>query len=614
MIDIKRIKELVKNDKLSKNIKDKLSKIDLKKLNKLWQKISYYVINDNTKKRIKAIKEKICAKKKSYAVYLSMGILVLAGTIIIISNNPKTIETVSKKNIIEISKAEELYYSGQFDEAVNEYLKLQEKEPLEGYWDAKIAEIYSVKGDLVNSKKYLENAKVKGKQNSEVLNYVIFTQFMNKEYKEALALGETALAQFPNDKSLMKTMYTVYMANNMVDKAKAIVDKYPVDVKSTFDLAEYARLLMITGNWEEGYKELREAWYADKDEYKIYDILAQISLYDRDTLLQNITSLSEKNPNDLAYKMWLAKIYSLDEATAEQAKSLISELKGKEVGKIEIRILEAYVLQNLNENDKADDLIQKVIEENKDDYRVLHTAGWFYLNKKNYYTALKYCNESIARNKNYADNYGFLMPEIFDGLDKAKDGEPYFRTAIYMEPYNFNVLLSTAEYYRNSAKDNEKALEYFQLAGFIKPNEPEIKYNMAEIKISEDKVEEAVNLLKECIKLSDDIAKYHRTLGTIYLLNGKPAEAIKEIRYAYGSDQEDILTLNNAGCYYITQDVNFVKAEYNLRKAVEGIKPTTDKYTSDTIKENYKKAKDLIDAYNKGNGNTLKMPDFILFY
>jgi tetratricopeptide (TPR) repeat protein len=138
---------------------------------------------------------------------------------------------------------------------------------------------------------------------------------------------------------------------------------------------------------------------------------------------------------------------------------------------------------------------------------------------------------------------------------------------------------------------------------------------MALIDISNKKIDDAVNLLKECIKLSDSTAKYHRTLGALYLLNNNPQEAIKETRYAYGSDQEDIMTLNNAGCYYISQEVNFDRGLFNLQKAQEGINSSTDKYTADTIKENYKKARELYDQYNSGKANTtLKMPEFILFY
>ncbi|MCM8711172.1 tetratricopeptide repeat protein [Clostridium sp. SYSU_GA19001] len=608
----------MKDIKMIKYIKNIMNKIRKRfkhlKIEVILDKTKYNFKKGKIKTGVQNFKEIIKGNKKVYIIAFIVFAIVISAFTATVLRNTKSADTIGKKYVFESNTAEDYYYNSQYDLAIEEYKKLQEKDLKEGLWDAKIGEIYSVEGDKENSKKFIDKAKALGSKNAEVLNYVVFTELMNKDYKEALQHGEEALGQFPKDKSLIKTMFTVYMANNMLDKAKALVDNYPVDEKSACDLAEYARMLIADGNWEEGYKRLRRAWDIDKDEYRIYDVLAQSSIYNKDKLLEDITALSEKNPDDLAYKMWLAKIYSTDEVTAEQGSKLVEELKTKDVGSIEVKVIEAAVLQSLKQSEKADELIKKVIEENKEDYRVFHTAGWYYLNKKDLNTAMQYCRESIKKNKEYSDNYGFLMPEILKALGKTKEGDPYFRTAIYKEPYNYNIMLTAANYYWNTTKDSVKALEYFNFAEIIKPDEPEIKYNMALINISNNNTEDAIRLLKECIKLSDDIAKYHRTLGTIYLLNGNAAEAIKEIRYAYGSDESDILTLNNAGCYYITQDVNFVKGEYNLRKALEGINASTDKYTSDTIKENYRKAKELIDKYNNGNGNQIKMPEFILFY
>ncbi|MFL0268413.1 tetratricopeptide repeat protein [Candidatus Clostridium radicumherbarum] len=583
--------------KVSKNIRNSLSK-------------------ENIKRSLVNFKVKFKENKRAYILFSLAGIFLIAALAFSVNQAYNDLVPVSQRYVISENKAEEYYYNKEYDKAIEEYknIKNKDKNQGEGLWDAKISEIYSIKGDLENSKKSMEDALKLGSKNPEVLNYIVFTEFMNKDYKTALAQGEEALKQFPKDKRLIKTMFTVYKANNEKDKAKNLLANYPLDYKSSVDTAEYARMLMLDGQWDQGYKELRAAWIIDKDEYKIYDILAQVSVYNKDTLLENVTTLSEKNLNDLAYKMWLAKIYSLSDSTADQADKILQDLKNEDVGKIEVKLIEASVLQGLKQNDKADELIKNVIDDNKGDYRVLHTASWYYLNKKDLVNAEKYCRESIIKNKAYTDNYGFLMPEILKAEGKNEEAEPYFRTAIFKEPYNYNIMLTVANFYWYTTKDTTKAMEYFDYAQLINPEEPEIKYNMAQIDISNNKIDDAINLLKQCISINDSVAKYHRTLGTIYLLNGKPADGIKEIRYAYGSDQEDILTLNNAGCYYISVDQNLDKGEYNLRKAVEGINSTTDKYTADTIKENYKKTKDLLDQYKNGSNKTLKVPDLVLFY
>lgn len=597
--------ELIKKSFTKENIKN------------IYFKIKESFTKENIIKNLETFKAKFKDNLRAYLIFSFVGIFLVVSLALSFKQVYNKMIPVSKRYDITENKAEEYYYNREYDKAIDEYNNIKGKDVNngEGIWDAKISEIYSVKGDIENSKKSIEAALKLGSKNSEVLNYVVFTEFMNKDYKAALTQGEAALKQFPEDKKLIKTMFTVYMANNETDNAKKLLTSYPVDDKSSVDAAEYARMLMLNGQWEQGYKELRNAWNLDKDEYKIYDILAQLSVYNKETLLENVTALSQKNPDDLAYKMWLAKIYSLSDATADQANAILQDLKTKDVGKIEVKLIEASVLQGLKQNNKADELIKTVIEENKGDYRILHTAGWYYLNKKDLIDAEKYCRESIIKNKAYTDNYGFLMPEILKAEGKSIEGEPYFRTAMYKEPYNYNIMLTIANFYWYTTKNTEKAMEYFNYAQLVNPDEPEIKYNMAQIDISNNKFDDAATLLQQSIKLNDSIAKYHRTLGTIYLLHGKQAEGIKEIRYAYGSDQEDILTLNNAGCYYISVEQNLDKGEYNLRKALEGINSTTDQYTSDTIKANYKKAKDILDKYKNGTANqSLKVPDFTLFY
>lgn len=580
------------------NYKDKLSSIRIRRM--------------NYKQLIEEYKPIVMQNYKRDIVLVAMGTFFsLCIYNMIQINRPAEI-----KFIITDNKAEDYYYEGEYEKAIEEYNSLKQKDSTrESLWNIKISEIYSIKGDFEKSREYIDTIKSKGINDSEVFNYLVFTEFMNKDYSKALEDGVEALKKYPDNKKLIKTMFTVYMSNNNMDKAKELIATYPVDTRSAYDLAEYSRMLMIAGQWEDGFKELRNAWSVDKDEFKIYDVLAQISVYNRDTILESITNLSNKNPNDVAYKLWLAKLYSLTEETADQAQKILSALNSEDTGKIESKLIEAAILQNTNQSDKADQLVEEIIKQYKNDYRVLHAAGWYYLNKKDLDKANQYCRESIIKNKNYPDNYGFLMPEILKAQGKTIEGEPYFRTALYKEPYNYNIMLNIANYYWYTTKNSEKALEYFKFAEIVKPADAEIKYNMALIHLTNKRDDDAISLLKQCIKLSDSTPKYHRTLGTIYLAKGNHAEAIKEIRYAYSADEADVLTLNNAGCYYIMADGNLERGLYNLQKAVEGLNQSHDKYTVDTVKGNYEKAKKLVEQYNNSSGSEkLKVPDFVLFY
>lgn len=129
------------------------------------------------------------------------------------------------------------------------------------------------------------------------------------------------------------------MVNGKVDKAKELIKSYNVDKTSAYDLAEYWRLVTIFGDLQGGLNWLKEAWNVDKDEYKIYDVLAQESQYNSDKLTESIQKLDKDNPRDTAYKMWLAKIYSLDVNKSDEELKIIEELRNKDVDKIEIELI-----------------------------------------------------------------------------------------------------------------------------------------------------------------------------------------------------------------------------------------------------------------------------------
>lgn len=531
----------------------------------------------------------------------------------------------NKKINLSTVAAEDYFLSGDKEKAIAEYNKLAVSDKLSPEWDLKIAEIYSVEGDFVNSNKYLNLAKEFQNLSGDDYNYIVFTELMNKDYKNAKQDGEKALALFSNN-NLVKTMFTVYMANNELDKAKNILTKYNVSKDSAYDLAEISRLQLIVGDKANGYANLKSAWEKDKDEYKIFDVISQIALYNSNDLLEDISGLIEKDKNELAYKVWLAKIYSSDKDTADQAANVLKELKGKDVGKIEIKLIEAYNLQNQGKTAEGDKLINQVISENPDDYRTYHTAAWYYLKKKDYKRALTDCIKSINLNRSYPDNYAFLMPEILLAQGRDEEAEPYFRRGLYFEPYNYNIMINTANYYWYTKKNVNKAYEYFNLAEIVKPGDPEIKYSKALIHIinyenSKDKTvkaaesKEAIALLNKCIKLNDEESRYHRTLGTLYMKMGNLPAGIKEIRYAYGADESDLLNLNNAGVYYITVEGNLEKGLYNIQSAYNMINGSTDDYTKKTVTENLKKAKDLSTKFANSKGNeNIKVPNFVLFY
>lgn len=588
-------------------------------------------------------KMKIFMKKSHIYTILSVILAFIFTTAIIVNKNKRfkdivfikdiklTQESLEDKYYYEkAALAEKHYYENKYNEALEIYISLYE-ESHEEIWLLKQAEIYSILEDYEKSRELIEDAKLKKEDNkeklkdamnsklmekdAEVLNYMFFLQLMNKDFQKAIDDGKKYINIYDEYKPLIKTVFTLCLVNQDIEAAKAILKNYPVDYKSSYDLAEYACLYMILDDWEQGLNILRNAWAIDNDEHKVFDVIAQISADNSNVLIQKISTLIASHPVDNSYKLWLAKIYSMREETADNALKLLSEIKGDFDGKLQYNLIKANALQNAGNEEESHGLISTIITATGEDYRTSHTAGWYFYNKHQYDEALYYANKSMEQNKNYTDNYAFLIPEIYKSQGKGRKAEPYFRKAIYNEPYNYNIFINLGSYFWNTENNDGKALEYYCFAEKLLPNNGEIKYKMAFININKKRYDEALKILKQCILLDSSISKYHRSIGTIYMTQGNHDEGIKEIRIAYESDKKDILNLNNAGIYYITVEENIERGLYNLKAAYEKINNKTEKYVSDTIKENYNKAKELYEKYQSSpSEELLTVPDFVLFY
>ncbi|MGL5087722.1 MAG: tetratricopeptide repeat protein, partial [Clostridium sp.] len=224
------------------------------------------------------------------------------------------------------------------------------------------------------------------------------------------------------------------------------------------------------------------------------------------------------------------------------------------------------------------------------------------------------CKRSILENKDYPDNYGFLIPEIMKETGQEKTAEGYFRTALQKEPFNYNMMIKIAEYYSSNSIDNDSARRYYNLASVLKQNDAEIYYNLSTLDILDDEVDNAIKNLNKAIEINPAVSRYHRTIGTIYLNKGDNDKAIESIRNAYGTDKSDALTLNNAGCYYISIEGDIERGMENIKGAYEGINSNMDEETKNTITQNYEKAKELYGKYNLGDLQGLIIPDLTLFY
>lgn len=498
---------------------------------------------------------------------------------------------------ISNNKAEEYYYDGKFDEAINEYMLMQ-NDDVWPIWTVKAAEVYSVKGDMAQADNLLREAVVKRdkvmlengdkyiEQDQELINQVVFTFYINNELEQAESLGEYYLTTYSKYKPLLKTMFAVYLANGDTKSAEDVVASYPIDDESAYDLAILAKMQIMLGNYDDGLNNLKKSYNLDKNEIKSFDVIMETCEFDKRTLLDEINKLSEENPKEEAYQVWLEEINILDESNVNSVEGIIDEINT------------SIDVDNLDE----------------DSYIYNYVEAWSYYNKGQYDKALEACNAAIVANPEYINTFGILIPKILIATENPDKVEGYFRTAIYNEPFNYNLITIIGKIYENDLKNYDKAKETFNFALSLNKDEDVLYYNLAFIDLAMENIDEAITNLKKAISVDENNYKYYRTLGTVYFNNKDYDKAIESIRKAYSLNEKDVLSLNNAACYYIMVEKDIWRGYSNIESAYNDMPSDLDQDLKDVITKNYEVIKKVYDKYVNDESTAINIDNLELVY
>ena len=498
---------------------------------------------------------------------------------------------------ISNNKAEEYYYDGKFDDAINEYMLMQ-NDDVWPIWTVKAAEVYSVKGDMAQADNLLREAVVKRdkvmlengdkyiEQDQELINQVVFTFYINNELEQAESLGEYYLTTYSKYKPLLKTMFAVYLANGDTKSAEDVVASYSIDDESAYDLAILAKMQIMLGNYDDGLNNLKKSYNLDKNEIKSFDVIMETCEFDKRTLLDEINKLSEENPKEEAYQVWLEEINILDESNVNSVEGIIDEINT------------SIDVDNLDE----------------DSYIYNYVEAWSYYNKGQYDKALEACNAAIVANPEYINTFGILIPKILIVTENPDKVEGYFRTAIYNEPFNYNLITSISRIYENDLKNYDKAKEALNFALSLNKDEDVLYYNLAFIDLAMENIDEAITNLKKAISVDENNYKYYRTLGTVYFNNKDYDKAIESIRKAYSLNEKDVLSLNNAACYYIMVEKDIWRGYSNIESAYNDMPSDLDQDLKDVITKNYEVIKKVYDKYVNDESTAINIDNLELVY
>lgn len=510
-----------------------------------------------------------------------------------------SIQAIMGEKTVSITgnKAEEYYYDGKLDDSINEYMTMQNNDswPI---WTVKAAEVYSVKGDVTQSDNLLREAMVKRdkvmlengdeyiEQDKELINQVIFTFYINNELDQAESLGEYYLTTYSTYKPLLKTMFAIYSAKGDSKAAEEILKSYPVNEEDAYDLAVLAKMEMMLGNYDDGLSNLKKSYNLDKNEIKSFDVIMETCEFDNGKLLNKLEELSEEEPKEEAYKVWIDEINMLNSANMD---------------------LDEAITNEINDNINIDDL-------DKDSYVYNYAEAWNYYNKGQYDKALEYCNAAIVANPEYENTFGILMPKILIANENSDKVEGYFRTAVYNEPFNYNLITNIGKVYEDDMQNYDKAKASLNFALSLNKDEDTLYYDLAFIDLDMENTKDAIDNLNKAISINKNYYKYYRTLGTVYFNDKNYDRAIENIRKAYSLNEKDVLSLNNAACYYIMVDKDIWRGYSNIESAYNDMPSDLNQDLKDLITKNYEKIKKVYDKYVNDESTAIEMTDLELAY
>lgn len=535
-------------------------------------------------------------------------------------------QSLEEVNITKNS-AEVLYYQNKYDEAILEYGKLQEKEEWPSFL-VKSADIYSLKFEreksintlkeaIIKRDKLVMEKEIEDSKDKELINDILFTFIMNKEYGEAISFGEQYINENGYNNDIIKTLFSAYLANDFIFKAEEIISKYELDENSAFQLAEVANMNMLVNKWSEGLDLLNKALAIDKNEIKIYEVLEEMKVFNEVTLIESLNNIIEENPDDESYKIMLAKVYSKDKNTASQAEELINSMKSLEGYGSSVDLIKYDIYKNLGEDEIAkeslEEATEKAMEEKPESSYYYYVLGLKAFSIGNFEEALLASKKSIIANEKESNAYISLIPDLVSSMGEYKKAEVYLREYMHKNPFSYRTIIKFADYYVSEGS-NDKAREFYEIAINIRKDDENLFYSLVNLDIAEGNWENGIEKMNSAIEVFDENSNFYRTLGALYLENEEYDKGIENIRKAYELNEEDILALNNASWYYINVEKDVNRAYENIKTAYEEMPISLDEDIKKELSANYVRIKSVYDGLQEGKTPNYSTMNLKLFY
>ncbi|MBL7685095.1 MAG: tetratricopeptide repeat protein [Deltaproteobacteria bacterium] len=396
----------------------------------------------------------------------------------------------------------------QSAEAIQEYQKAILINPKEEEGYASLAREYMIQKDFNRAIEAIQALR-KINPNSLTANYYLGTIYstFKKDIPKAIEAFKDILEENPDEGKALQALGQLYLERNQLKEAYETfidLDKLLLD-----DVATQLRIGLIA--------------------YELKDYAVASSYFSK---------ILESNPDSDRVQYYLGVVQQVQKKDP-QALELFLKIPPQSHFYKDAILRSAVIYQNQSKPEDAIRLVEKALEEKKDNPEFYDVLSSLYISQHRLDDAFKTLNDAIDRfPKN--DQLYFSLGALYDKKGEFDHSMKLMQTVLSLNPKNASALNYVGYSYAEKGIHLDEALRYVLEAHQLKPNDPYIMDSLGWVYFKRGDLAKALSYLLKADEKVPDEPTILEHLGDLYFKKGNRNKAFNYYRRA-----KEILEANN---------------------------------------------------------------------
>ncbi len=227
--------------------------------------------------------------------------------------------------------------------------------------------------------------------------------------------------------------------------------------------------------------------------------------------IEQLEAVVKDQPADENASVILADCY-LRSGENRRVIELLSPLESS--GNRSIPYLLGTALIREGEADKGQLLVERILKDG-DSAEARLMLGTAYLMVKEYPSALKEFERTVQLNPRLPSVHAYYAKTL-NQTGHPEQAVEAFRRELEINPFDFDANLYLGVYYHKEKQDFAAALACLDRALGVRPRADEVRFQIALVYLTQDRVTEARTLLEDIVRTSPSFTEAHASLATLY--------------------------------------------------------------------------------------------------